>query len=79
MKPDLRVLDAEPVGEDVVAKLEEALEKAKAGAFSSVAIAYVYRDGASDRSWSNAPSISLLIGSVARLEAALIRAADCGE
>lgn len=76
---DLKVLDAEPLGEDVVAKLEEVLKRAHAGELSSVAIATVYRDGSTGRSWSTAPSMSLLIGSVVRLEAALIRRADCGE
>ena len=76
---EVRVLDAEPVGEDVVAKLEEALEQARQGQISSVAIAVVYRSGETNRSWSKPPSLSLLIGSVAKLEAALIRRADCGE
>lgn len=73
----LVALESEPVGEDVVAKLEEALEIARQGRLSSVAIATVYRDGTTGRSWSKAPSLSLLIGGVARLEAALIRRADC--
>lgn len=75
---DLRVIEAEPVGPDVVEHLEEALEQARKGELSSVAIATVYRDGTTSRAWSSAPSLSLLIGSVARLEAALIREADCG-
>lgn len=76
---ELKVLDAEPIGEDVIAKLEEALAEAREGRLSSVAIATVERDGTTNRSWSTAPSMSLLIGSVARLQAALIRRADCGE
>jgi hypothetical protein len=79
MMPDIRVIDAEPVGPDVVAKLEQVLELAREGKLSSVAIATVERDGCVNRSWSSAPSISLLIGSVARLQAALILTADCGE
>ena len=71
--PDLHVLEAEPIGEDVVAKLEEALTKAKAGEISSVAIAIVHRDGSTNYSWSKAPSMSLLIGCTARLQAGLIR------
>jgi hypothetical protein len=74
---EVRVLEAEPVGADVITKLEEALEQARKGEFSSVALAVVHRDGTVNRSWSKAPSLSLLIGSVARLEAALIREADC--
>lgn len=74
--PDLRVLDAEPIGADVVEKLEEVLALAREGKISSVAIATVERDGCVNRSWSKTPSLSLLIGSVVRLEAALIRMAD---
>lgn len=76
---ELKVLEAEPVGADVIDKLEEALTQAREGRISSVAIATVERDGTTNRSWSTAPSLSLLIGSVTRLQAALIRKADCGE
>jgi hypothetical protein len=67
---DVRVLDAEPC--DTVKKLEEALEKAKAGQLSSVAIAVVYRDGTCGRSWSTAPNLSCIIGSIARLQYAVM-------
>jgi hypothetical protein len=50
-----------------VAKLEEVLAKAKAGEISSCAIAVVYRDGSSGRSWSKAHSITALQGSIALL------------
>jgi hypothetical protein len=69
---DVRVLDAEPCGTDTVKKLEEALEKAKAGQLSSVAIAVVYRDGTCGRSWSTAPNLSCIIGSIARLQYAVM-------
>lgn len=75
---NLKVIDAEPVGEDVAAKLQEALEKANAGELSSVAVAVVYRDGTCGSSWSSAPSLSCLIGAVTRLQHSLIRDADCG-
>jgi hypothetical protein len=64
---DLRVINAEPPGEDVIAKLEEALERAREGRISSVAIATVERDGSVGHAWSKAPSLSLLIGSITRL------------
>jgi hypothetical protein len=76
MPPELHAIDAEPPGADVIEKLEEALATAREGKLSSVAIAVVYRDGKTGRSWSNAPSVPLLIGSIARLEAALIRKID---
>ncbi len=75
-KANLRTIDAEPLGEDVIARIEEVLELARKGEFSSVAIASVYRDGSTGKSWSAAPSLSLLIGSVARMQAALIRRSD---
>jgi hypothetical protein len=68
MTADLEPLDSEPPNtEDVVAKLEEVLAKAKTGEISSCAIAVVYRDGSSGRSWSKAHSITALQGSIALL------------
>ncbi len=68
----LRVLEAEPIAEDVIAKLEEALERAKLGELSSVAIAVVYRSGCSGQSWSQCQSLPALIGSVATLNHKLL-------
>lgn len=65
---EVRVIDSEPIGEDVIARLKETLEEAEAGKISSVAIAIVYRDGFTDNLWSTAPSLSTLIGAVSRLE-----------
>lgn len=72
MTADIQVLDSEPPNtEDVIAKLEEALATAREGKISSVAIALVYRDGATGRSWSKRHSQSALIGSVGLLHHAL--------
>jgi glycogen debranching enzyme len=68
MRSDLHIITAEPRGEDVVELLEEALAQAKAGEFSSIAFAGVYRNGCTQQAWSSAPSVSLLLGSVSRLE-----------
>ena len=68
----LSVIEAEPVGADVIDRLEELLEKARAGEISSVAAAVVYRDGSTGSCWSSAPSFGLLIGSTAVLQANLI-------
>lgn len=65
--PDLHVIEAEPAGTDIIERLEEALEEARAGKLSSVAIAFVYRDGCVGGSWSTPPSHGLLLGSVSRL------------
>lgn len=73
---NLRVLDAEPVCSSTVEKLEEALELAKAGELSSVALAFVYRDGSSGARWSYAPSLSCLIGAIARLQHELLEFAN---
>lgn len=72
----LHVLDAEPPSTDTATKLEEALELARKGLLSSVAIAVVYRDGTCGRAWSKAPSNSCLIGAVARLQHGLIAASE---
>lgn len=76
---ELKVLDAEPVGADVIEKLEEALALARENRLSAVALATVDRAGMAGNSWSKTPSLSTLIGSVARLQAALIRKADGGD
>lgn len=65
---DLTVIDAEPVGEDVVAYLEDLLCRARAGEFSSIAVAFVYRDGSTGSGNSSAPSLAALLGAVAGLQ-----------
>lgn len=64
---DLVAIDPEPAGTDVIATLERAMEKARAGELSSVAVAFVYRDGCTGHVWSLLPSFGTMIGSVARL------------
>ncbi len=74
---DILILEAEPAPHpDIVERLTEVADEAANDKISSIAIAVVYRDGTTNRSWSTTPSLSLLIGAVARLSAALIRAAD---
>lgn len=75
-KAKLHVLDAEPLGDDVIRTLQDAMDRAVAGEFSSVAIATVYRDGTAGRTWSDAPSAGLLIGSIERLKVALIMSVE---
>lgn len=76
MKGELRVINAEPLGESIIPLLEQALEQARAGELSSVALAKVYRDGSGGHAYSHAPSAGLLIGTITRMQAALIRFAD---
>lgn len=73
---NLKVLDAEPVTASTVEKLEEVLELAKDGQLSSVAIACVYRDGSSDSFWSYAPSLSCLVGAIARMQHTILEFAN---
>lgn len=72
----LRAIDAEPVGQEVIAVLERALEQAKAGEISSVGLAVVYRSGVTAQAWSAPPSIGVLMGSAARLVYRLNQALD---
>lgn len=77
-RPKLGVIESEPVGANVIERLEEALEQARAGKISSIALAVVYRDGTNQPSWSDAPSIGLLTGAVSRLEWYLNQVLDGG-
>jgi hypothetical protein len=63
----LRAIDAIEHTDDVVQKLEEALQLAFDGKLSSVAISLVYRDGAMGGICSRIPSYPSQMGSVARL------------
>lgn len=76
MTAELRKIDAEPLGTQVVERLEETMAAAKRGELSSVAIAVVYRDGSTGTCWSEAPSIGLLIASTTRLQHRLLTIGD---
>lgn len=65
--PDLTVIEPEPLGADVIETLEYVMAKARNGEISSVALAYVYRDGRAGRTWSQAPCFAALLGAIARL------------
>lgn len=76
-RANLRVIDAQPaVSPDVIDRLTEICKEVTDDKVSSVAVAVVYRDGTTGRSWSTPPNTSLLIGAIERLKAALLRAAD---
>jgi hypothetical protein len=64
---DLRIITAEPPAVDVIATLERALDLARSGELSAVAVAYVFRDGAAGAAWSALPSRPAMLGSVSRL------------
>jgi hypothetical protein len=65
--PELAVIEPEGVSPDLIETIEQLLEKAKAGEISSVAVAFVYRDGTIGRDWSTPPSFAALLGAVTRL------------
>jgi hypothetical protein len=68
----LHAIDAEPATSDTVRTLEAVLEQARAGELSSVAVAYVFRDGSSGSEWSEAPSFSCLVGAITRMQFAIM-------
>lgn len=53
---------------DMVARLEDLLVRAKAGELSSVAFAWVERDGTTGSDFSKAPYASQLAGSISALQ-----------
>jgi hypothetical protein len=73
---DVTVLDAEPIGKDVVETLELALNRARNGELSSVAIAAVKRDGSPYWVNSAAPNKSTLIGVIERMKQDIIHDAN---
>jgi hypothetical protein len=76
MPPELHTIDAEPPGHDVIEKIGEVLGIASSTRLSSVAIVIVHPDGSPQFFWSDAPSKGLLVGSVARLQHALLGSLD---
>lgn len=69
----LTLITAEPPNETVVRTLEATLEQARRGELSSVAIAYVERDGSSGSNYSEAPGYVALIGATAVMQTILTR------
>ena len=76
MKNVVSLVPDQPVTQEVVEFLEGALEKAKAGEYSAVALATVGRDGSMGNGWSTMHSFALMTGSCARLLHRIHLAAD---
>lgn len=76
MSADLKVIHPEPVGEDVVKILEEALVEARAGNISMAAIAMVARDGSSWTMRSKVHSFVSLLGAVELVKHRILKAFD---
>lgn len=70
--PDLIPIDPEPANASVIAYLEHTLSRAREGQFSSIAIAWVYRDGTTGSGTSDVPSLPALTGAVAALQGKLV-------
>jgi hypothetical protein len=68
MTVELQAIQPEPPAEDLIELLEDALEKARDGKLSAVALAVVYRDGNTGHGWSRVPHVSLLAGALARVQ-----------
>lgn len=64
------------IAETVVERLEVALDKAKAGKISAIAIAIVTEDGAANCSWSETDSVGILLGSIVRMQHRLCLSID---
>lgn len=75
-KGKLFAIDAEPLGEDVIERLEYVLALAELGELSSVGIVWVTRSGETASTWSKLPSVPLLLGGVSRLAHRLNRLMD---
>jgi hypothetical protein len=67
---------AKTCNEDVIAKLEEALERARAGEIVAIAIAAVLDDGGIAGAWSKCNPCGPLIGAVACLQHNLVGLGD---
>lgn len=72
MTVDLLAIDAEPANASVVAYLEDLLARARGGQFSSIAVAWVYRDGSTGSGMSDIPSLAALTGAVTALQGKLV-------
>ena len=65
--PPIQLIPDTPPPANVVEMLEEYLTRAKAGEFSSVALALVDREGRGITDWTERPNLCALRGSAARL------------
>lgn len=74
MAADIRVISCAPEGIGVVELLEQMLERAREGEFSSVALAYVDRDGVTGSGWSKLHGTATMIGALEFTKASMIGA-----
>lgn len=72
MSAELIPIDYEPPGKHLAETLDEIREMVERGEISSIAVAYVFRDGSTGLAHSAMPSRSTLIGAVERLKFRLL-------
>ena len=73
MMAEVRVIEPEPADESVIAFLEDVMEKARAGKYSAVAAAFVYRDGSTGSGYSKQHNLAAMVGSIEALKGKVIR------
>ncbi|PTR05676.1 MULTISPECIES: hypothetical protein [unclassified Novosphingobium] len=73
MPAELHVIPCEPRGDDIRRALLDILVLARRGELSSVAIAYVDRDGCTGCAYSEAPSRATQVGSVEAMKHRLLQ------
>jgi hypothetical protein len=69
---ELHEIKPEPPAESAIERLEEALELAREGKLSAVALALVYRDGNTGSSYSKLGNVSAMVGALERLQFSLM-------
>jgi hypothetical protein len=70
---ELIAIDPEPASASVVDYLEHLIERARLGQFSSIAAAYVYRDGTTGSGYSDQHNLATMVGSIEALKVKLLR------
>jgi hypothetical protein len=76
---NLIAIDPEPISASIVDYLENLIERARAGQFSAVAAAYVYRDGSTGSGYSDQHNLATMVGSVEALKVKLVRDTTDGD
>lgn len=71
-KTKLSVINPEPLAENIIPRLEDLLERAKAGELSAFAAAVVYRDGCTGDAYSFLPHTAIMLGAIEKLKFKII-------
>lgn len=71
-KQKLDVISSMPVGDCIIDKLNQVIDRARSGELSMVAIATVERDGSPGRVWSFAHNTATILGAIELMKAEII-------